>query len=83
MLVNAGLSLEAEKNDNPYSDGVGLFRTEIPFMMRERFPTEQEQVKLYRTLLQAQPNKPVTMPLWMWGAINPCRIFRSLKKIRF
>jgi phosphotransferase system enzyme I (PtsP) len=75
LLVNAGLSLEAEKNDNPYSDGVGLFRTEIPFMMRERFPTEQEQVKLYRTLLQNQPLKPFTMRTLDVGGDKPLPYF--------
>lgn len=75
LLVNAGLSLEAEKNDNPYSDGVGLFRTEIPFMMRERFPTEQEQVKLYRTLLLAQPGKPFTMRTLDVGGDKPLPYF--------
>lgn len=75
LLVNTGLSLEAEKNDNPYSDGVGLFRTEIPFMMRERFPSEQEQVKLYRTLLSAQPDKPFTMRTLDVGGDKPLPYF--------
>jgi phosphotransferase system enzyme I (PtsP) len=75
LFTNAGLSLEAEKNDNPYSDGVGLFRTEIPFMMRERFPTEQEQVELYRTLLEAEPNKPFTMRTLDVGGDKPLPYF--------
>jgi phosphotransferase system enzyme I (PtsP) len=75
LFTNAGLSLEAEKNDNPYSDGVGMFRTEIPFMMRERFPTEQEQVELYRTLLAAEPNKPFTMRTLDVGGDKPLPYF--------
>jgi phosphotransferase system enzyme I (PtsP) len=75
LFTNAGLSLETEKNDNPYSDGVGLFRTEIPFMMRERFPTEQEQVSLYRTLLEAEPNKPFTMRTLDVGGDKPLPYF--------
>ena len=75
LLVNTGLSLEAEKNDNPYADGVGLFRTEIPFMMRERFPSEAEQVSLYRSLLQAQPNKPFTMRTLDVGGDKPLPYF--------
>jgi phosphotransferase system enzyme I (PtsP) len=75
LFTNAGLSREAEKNDNPYSDGVGLFRTEIPFMMRERFPTEQEQVELYRTLLKAEPNKPFTMRTLDVGGDKPLPYF--------
>ena len=75
LLVNTGLSLEAESNDNPYSDGVGLFRTEIPFMMRQRFPTEQEQVELYKGLLAAEPNKPFTMRTLDVGGDKPLPYF--------
>ncbi len=75
LFTNAGLSLDIEKNDNPYSDGVALFRTEIPFMMRERFPTEQEQVELYRGLLEAEPNKPFTMRTLDVGGDKPLPYF--------
>jgi phosphotransferase system enzyme I (PtsP) len=75
LFVNAGLSLEKEKNDNPYSDGVGLFRTEIPFMMRQRFPTEYEQVELYRALLAVEPNKPFTMRTLDVGGDKPLSYF--------
>lgn len=75
LFTNAGLSLETENNENPYSDGVGLFRTEIPFMMRERFPTEQEQVALYRSLLQAEPSKPFTMRTLDVGGDKPLPYF--------
>ncbi|MFT6776778.1 MAG: phosphotransferase system enzyme I (PtsP) [Paraglaciecola sp.] len=75
LFTNAGLSLETEKNDNPHSDGVGLFRTEIPFMMRQRFPTEHEQVQLYRGLLEAEPNKPFTMRTLDVGGDKPLSYF--------
>jgi phosphotransferase system enzyme I (PtsP) len=75
LFVNAGLSLESENSSNPYSDGVGLFRTEIPFMMRQRFPTEQEQADLYRELLAAEPNKPFTMRTLDVGGDKPLPYF--------
>jgi phosphotransferase system enzyme I (PtsP) len=75
LFTNTGLSLETEKNDNPHSDGVGLFRTEIPFMMRERFPTEHEQVELYRGLLASEPNKPFTMRTLDVGGDKPLPYF--------
>jgi signal transduction protein with GAF and PtsI domain len=40
---------------------VGLFRTEIPFLIRERFPTEEEQRLIYREQLEAFAPRPVTM----------------------
>jgi phosphotransferase system enzyme I (PtsP) len=75
LFTNTGLSLETEKNDNPHSDGVGLFRTEIPFMLRERFPTEYEQVELYRSLLASEPNKPFTMRTLDVGGDKPLPYF--------
>ena len=75
LLVNAGLSIEAENNENPYSDGVGLYRTEVPFMMRQTFPTEHEQVLLYSKLLAAEPNKPFTMRTLDVGGDKPLPYF--------
>ena len=75
VYINAGLSVEAENNASPYSDGVGLFRTEIPFMMRERFPTEHEQMLLYSPLLAAEPDKPFTMRTLDVGGDKPLPYF--------
>jgi phosphotransferase system enzyme I (PtsP) len=41
--------------------GVGLYRSEIPFMLRERFPGEEEQRAIYRQQLSHFANKPVIM----------------------
>ena len=75
LLVNAGLSIESENNQNPYSDGVGLYRTEVPFMMRQTFPTEHEQVLLYSGLLAAEPHKPFTMRTLDVGGDKPLPYF--------
>jgi phosphotransferase system enzyme I (PtsP) len=40
---------------------VGLYRTEIPFLLRERFPSEEEQRQIYRDQLEAFAPRPVTM----------------------
>ncbi len=48
LMVNSGLAIELETNQSDSTDGVGLYRTEFPFIMRSRFPTELEQVELYR-----------------------------------
>ena len=61
VLINAGLSIELDSAHLALGDGVGLYRTEIPFMQRESFPSEQEQANLYRTMLQAYPDKEVIM----------------------
>ncbi|MCE2596253.1 phosphoenolpyruvate--protein phosphotransferase [Motilimonas cestriensis] len=61
MLLNAGLSADTEIAINEFADGVGLYRTEVPFMLTESFPTEQEQTERYRGILQTYAAKPVTM----------------------
>ena len=61
LLVNSGLSSGFEFSHNVGAEGVGLYRTEIPFMNRSCFPSELEQTALYRQVLESFPNQPVTM----------------------
>ena len=61
LMVNSGLAIEFETAPPQYTDGVGLYRTEFPFIMRSRFPTEQEQVELYRKVLETYAPRPVIM----------------------
>ncbi len=75
LLVNAGLSATIEMEQFIQGDGVGLYRTEIPFMMRERFPSEQEQFELYHSLLSAYPQKEITMRTLDVGGDKPLSYF--------
>lgn len=43
------------------ADGIGLYRTEIPFMQLEQFPSERRQVAIYRELLESFKDKPVVI----------------------
>lgn len=61
LQLNAGLSAEFESPENLGALGIGLFRTEIPFMNRHCFPSESEQTQLYEKILAGFPKKPVTM----------------------
>jgi phosphotransferase system enzyme I (PtsP) len=61
LMVNAGLSSELMRTLGRAAEGVGLYRTEVPFLMRERFPTEEEQRAIYREQLEAFAPHPVTM----------------------
>jgi len=61
LVLNAGLSAGLEYSKNAGAVGVGLYRTEIPFMNRSCFPSEQEQTILYQNILAAFPRKTVTM----------------------
>ncbi|ALM91946.1 Phosphocarrier protein kinase/phosphorylase, nitrogen regulation associated [Alteromonas stellipolaris LMG 21856] len=75
LYINAGLSAEAELNAGHIGSGIGLYRTEIPFMLRERFPSEQEQVELYRQILESAPDLPITMRTLDVGGDKPLPYF--------
>ncbi len=61
LLINAGLTAGFEYSQNVGADGIGLYRTEIPFMNRSCFPSETEQTALYKDVLTSFDSKPVTM----------------------
>ncbi|WP_440876477.1 phosphoenolpyruvate--protein phosphotransferase [Thalassotalea sp. PLHSN55] len=61
LHLNAGLSSGFEHSQHAGAVGIGLYRTEIPFMNRSCFPSEHEQTVLYQQVLSAFPSKPVTM----------------------
>jgi phosphotransferase system enzyme I (PtsP) len=61
LYVNTGLMADVVRAKDRGAEGVGLYRTEIPFMLRERFPGEEEQRAIYRQQLEAFAPRPVTM----------------------
>ncbi len=61
LLTNTGLLADITPGLNSGAEGVGLYRTEIPFMVRDSFPTEEEQVQVYRKVAEAYLGKPVYM----------------------
>lgn len=61
LLVNAGLSSDLGLSLSVGADGVGLYRTEVPFLSRELFPSSEEQKIIYRQLLNAFSPRSVTM----------------------
>ena len=61
LWMNTGLRQDIAISLKSSAEGVGLYRTEIPFLMRSSFPTEDEQTVIYREQLQAFAPQPVTM----------------------
>lgn len=61
LWVNTGLMADVTRSLEQGAEGVGLYRTEVPFLLRERFPSEEEQRQIYRNQLQAFAPRPVTM----------------------
>ncbi len=61
LYVNTGLMIDVVRGVQRGAQGVGLYRSEIPFMLRDRFPGEEEQRITYRQQLSHFVNKPVVM----------------------
>ncbi len=61
MMTNIGLVGDITRSLDRGAEGIGLFRTEMPFMTQDRFPTEEEQRVLYRQHMEAFSPHSVTM----------------------
>jgi phosphotransferase system enzyme I (PtsP) len=61
LWVNTGLMADVTRSLEQGAEGVGLYRTEVPFLLRDRFPSEEDQRQIYRAQLQAFAPRPVTM----------------------
>lgn len=61
LLVNTGLMADVKISLERGAEGVGLYRSEVPFFTRQRFPTEEEQRQFYREQLEAFSPRPVVM----------------------
>ena len=61
LWVNTGLMSDIVNSLDQGAEGIGLFRTEVPFLLSERFPSEQEQVDIYQEQLRTFAPNFVTM----------------------
>jgi phosphotransferase system enzyme I (PtsP) len=60
LMVNAGLVVDLPQIAETGAAGIGLFRTEMQFMVASQFPRAGEQQKFYRSVLEAAGDRPVT-----------------------
>ncbi|MCT2576779.1 MULTISPECIES: phosphoenolpyruvate--protein phosphotransferase [unclassified Mesorhizobium] len=60
LLMNAGLAVDLPQLSESGAAGIGLFRTELQFMVASTFPRAEAQERLYRDVLEAARGKPVT-----------------------
>ena len=77
LLINANITEDLECLDRATIKGVGLYRTEIPFMMNERWPDVETQTQLYTKVLNKAGNKYVTFRALDIGGD---KTFQSLSK---
>jgi phosphotransferase system enzyme I (PtsP) len=60
LMINAGLLVDLPHIAESGAAGIGLFRTELQFMVAATFPRTSEQLQLYRTVLDVAAERPVT-----------------------
>ncbi|WP_414899766.1 phosphoenolpyruvate--protein phosphotransferase [Sphingomonas flavalba] len=60
LMVNAGLRDDVAALDLTGAEGIGLFRTEFQFLVSATMPQRERQQRLYRDVLDAAGDRPVT-----------------------
>lgn len=75
LYLNTGLVSETQPLGIAEAAGVGLYRTELPFMVRDRFPGEEVQAAEYRHVLTTFHPRPVTLRTLDIGGDKPLPYF--------
>jgi phosphotransferase system enzyme I (PtsI) len=77
LQVNIESVHEFDTFDLAHTDGVGLLRTEFLYLERNQFPSEEEQYRLYRRVLERMEGRPATMRLLDIGGDKPLPYFKT------
>jgi phosphotransferase system enzyme I (PtsP) len=75
LMVNSGLMSDFTPSLRSGAEGVGLYRTEIPFQIRDRFPSEEEQYLIYKDVLETFKGMPVVLRTLDVGGDKPLSYF--------
>lgn len=90
LFINAGLMIDLPHLQEG-AEGIGLYRTEVPFMIRDSFPDVATQTEIYSRILDAAAGKPVVfrtldvggdklLPYWRGGnEDNPAMGWRAIR----
>ena len=91
LYINVGLDFDLDYIDSTNCDGIGLYRTEIPFMTADKMPDVDTQVSYYQRLREKAGDKKVVfrtldvgsdklLPYWTYsGEANPAIGWRSIR----
>lgn len=71
LEANIGLFSGLQKLSLYGVEGIGLYRTEFPFMVRKKLPNEEEQFKLYKKIIEEVNGLPITFRLLDAGGDKP------------
>ncbi len=80
LLANSGLQADVLPGLRFGAEGIGLFRTEVPFMVRSSLPSEDDQEAIYANLISHYKDKPVYFRTLDIGADKPLSYLPVVKE---
>jgi phosphotransferase system, enzyme I, PtsP len=80
LMLNAGLMVDLPHIAETGAAGIGLFRTELQFMISPAFPRASEQLSLYQAVLNAADGRPVTFRTLDVGGDKVLPYMRSVEE---
>jgi phosphotransferase system enzyme I (PtsP) len=80
LMLNAGLMVDLPHIAETGAAGIGLFRTELQFMISPSFPRASEQLSLYQAVLNAAEGRPVTFRTLDIGGDKVLPYMRSVEE---
>lgn len=92
VMSNINMLSELEAARRLGAEGIGLYRSEFPFIVRSDFPSEEEQFRVYRRLVEGMPGLPIVFRtldiggdkmLSYFPSVNESNPFLGLRAIRF
>ncbi len=92
IMANINLLSDLEPARKFKAEGVGLYRSEFPFIVRNDFPTEEEQYAIYKKLVEQMKGRPVTFRtldiggdkmLSYYSNVHEANPFLGMRAIRF
>ena len=92
IMANINLLSDLEPTRHFKANGVGLYRSEFPFIVRNDFPSEEEQTHIYSRLVENMKGRPVTLRtldiggdkmLSYYSNVTEANPFLGMRAIRF
>ncbi len=76
VMMNAGLTMDAARINRCGAEGIGLYRTEVPYLASQSFPNVEAQYEIYRKVADAAGQKPVWFRTFDIGGDKPLYYFQ-------
>ena len=92
LYANINLLSDIDHAVRLKAEGIGLYRSEFPFIVRDNFPSEEEQYRIYSRIVERLPGRPITLRTLDVGgdkalpyahSTNEANPFLGLRAIRF